>query len=160
MATGQCMNIENLLPWKRRKAWSRPAVPAEMPKDMLQLLGKSTGDEMLNSFLKNTSIAPLSIYNRLRQFGEFYQDNLWNITAREASDVLETFGRAYDLIVEEDKRTGINTCKGYCREYGTRCVAVGRDEFNSALQETGSAIRRHGTAGEEGKRFEAAGAAK
>ena len=154
------MNIENLLPWKRRKTWSRPAVPAEMPKDMLQLLGKSTGDEMLNSFLKNASITPLSIYSRLRQLGVFCQDNLRNITAREASDVLEAFGRAYKLIVEEDKRTGINTCKGYCREYGTRCVAVGRDEFNSALQETGSAIRRHGITQEEGKRFEAAGAAK
>ena len=160
VATGQCMNIENLLPWKRRKAWSRPAVPAEMPKDMLQLLGKSTGDEMLNSFLKNTSVAPLSIYSRLRQLGVFCQDNLWNITAREASDVLKAFGRAYELIVEEDKRTGIDTCRGYCKEYGTRCVAVGRDEFNSALQEAGNAIRRHGTAGEEGKRFEAAGAAK
>ena len=154
------MNIENLLPLKRRKPRTETAATSELPKDMLQLLGKSTGDEMLNSFLKSTSMAPLSIYGRLRQFGEFYQDNLWNITAREASDVLEAFGRAYKLIVEEDKRTGINTCKGYCREYGTRCVAVGRDEFNSALQEAGNAIRRHGTAEEEGKGFEAAGAAK
>ena len=154
------MNIENLLLWIRRKSRTETAAPPELPKDILQLLGKSTGDEMLNSFLKNTSIAPLSIFNRLRQFGEFYQDNLRNITAREASDVLEAFGRAYKLIVEEDRRTGINTCKGYCKEYGTRCLAVGRDEFNSALQEAGNAIRRHGTAGEEGKRFEAAGAAK
>ena len=154
------MNIKNLLLRRRRKTGAGPAAPSELPKDMLQLFGKNAGDEMLNSFLKNTSIAPLSIYSRLRQFGELYQDNLWNITAREASDVLEAFGRAYDLIVEEDKRTGINTCKGYCREYGTRCVAVGRDEFNSALQETGSAIRRHGITQEEGKRFEAAGAAK
>ena len=143
------MNIENLLPWKRRKARYKPVVPEEMPKDMLQLLGKSTGDEMLNSFLKNTSITTLSIYSRLRQFGEFYQDNLWNMTAREASDVLEAFGRAYDLIVEEDRRTGINTCKAYCKEYGTRCGAVSRDEFNSALQEAGNAIRRHGTAKNE-----------
>ena len=127
---------------------------------MLQLLGKSTGDEMLNSFLKNTSIAPLSIYSRLRQFGEFYQDNLWSITAREASDVLEAFGRAYGLIVEEDRRTGINTCKGYCKEYGTRCVAVGRDEFDSALQEAENAIRRNGTAKNEGKGFQGAEAAK
>ena len=154
------MKFENPLQRKRRKTVAKSVVPTEMPKDMLQLLGKSTGDEMLNSFLKNTSIAPLSIYSRLRQLGEFYQDNLWNITAREASDVLEAFGRAYELIVEEDRRTGINTCKGYCKEYGTRCVAVGRDEFNSALQEAGNAIRRHGTAEEEGKGFEAAGAAK
>ena len=160
VATGQCMNIENLLPWKRRKPRTETAATSELPKDMLQLLGKSTGDEMLNSFLKNTSIAPLSIYSRLRQLGEFYQDNLWNITAREASDVLKAFGRAYELIVEEDKRTGIDTCRGYCKEYGTRCGAVSRDEFNSALQEAGSAIRRHGITQEEGKRFEAAGAAK
>ena len=86
----------------------------------------------------------MGIYSRLRQLGEFYQDNLWNITAREASDVLEAFGTAYELIVEEDRRTGINTCKGYCREYGTRCVAVGRDEFDSVLQEALNAIRRHG----------------
>ena len=131
-----------------------------MPKDMLQLLGKSTGDEMLNSFLKNTSIAPLSIYSRLRQFGEFYQDNLWSITSCEASDVLEAFRMAYELIVEEDRRTGVNTCKGYCKEYGTRCVAVGRDEFNSALKEVENAIGNEGTVKNEGKGFEAAGAAK
>ena len=131
-----------------------------MPKDILQLLGKSTGDEMLNSFLKNTSIAPLSIYSRLKQFGEFYQDNLWSITSCEASDVLEVFRTAYELIVEEDRRTGINTCKGYCREYGTRCVAVGRDEFNSAIQEAENAIRRNGTVKNEGKGFEAEGATK
>ena len=160
MATGQCMNIENLLLRTRRKTGTGPAAPSELPKDMLQLLGKSTVDEMLNSFLKNTSIAPLGIYNRLRQFGEFNQDNLWEITAREASDVLEAFGRAYQLIVEEDRKTGINTCKGYCREYGTRCAAVGRDEFNATLREAGDAIRRHGTAAEEGKGFEAAEAAR
>ena len=160
VATGQCMNIKNLLLRTRRKTGTGPAASSELPKDMLQLLGMSTDDEMLNSFLKNTSIAPLSIYSRLRQLGEFYQDNLWNITAREASDVLEAFGRAYELIVEEDRRTGINTCKGYCKEYGTRCVAVSRDEFNSALQEAGNAIRRHWTTQEEGKRFETAVAAK
>ena len=102
----------------------------------------------------------MSIYSRLRQLGEFYQDNLWNITAREASDVLETFGRAYNLIVEEDRRTGINTCKAYCKEYGTRCAAVGRDEFSSALRERVNAIRCFGTAKEDGKGFDAAKAAK
>ena len=55
------------------------------------------------------NIAPLSIYNRLRQFGEFYQDNMWSISASEASGVLEAFRTAYDLIAEEDRRTGINT---------------------------------------------------
>ncbi len=154
------MKFENHLQRKHRRTAAKTAVPVEPPKDMRQLLGNSTGDEMLNSFLKNTSIAPLSIYSRLRQFGEFYQDNMWNISAREASDVLEAFGRAYELIVEEDRRTSINTCKGYCKEYGTRCAAVGRDEFNSALREAGNAIRRHGTAAEEGKGFEAAEAAR
>ena len=115
---------------------------------------------MLNSFLKNTSIAPLSIYRRLGQFGEFYQDNPWNITAFEDSDVLEALGRAYELIVEEDKRTGIKIRRGYCGEYGTRCVAVARDEFNSALQEGVNAIRGLGTAKEDGKGFDAAKAAK
>ena len=146
---GQCMKFENPLQRKRRRTSAKSTVPIEMPKDMLQLLGKSTGDEILNSFLKNTSITPLGVLSRLKQFGEFYQDNMWNISAREASDVLEAFGRVYELIVEEDRRTSINTCKGYCKEYGTRCAAVGRDEFNSALREAGNAIRRHGTAAEE-----------
>ena len=154
------MNIENPLRRRRRKADAKLAVPVEPPKDMLQLLGKSTGDEMLNSFLKNTSIAPLSIYNRLRQFGEFYQDNIWSITVREASDVLEAFRRAYGLIVEEDKITGINTCRGYCTTYGISCVAVGREEFDSALLEAENAICGHETAEEEEKGFEAAEAAR
>ena len=131
-----------------------------MLKDMLQLLGKNTDDEMLNSFLKNTSITPLSIDSRLMQFGEFYQDNVWNISAHEASGVLEAFGTTYELIVEEDKKTGINNCKEYCRRYGIRCLAVVRGEFDSALLEAENAIRRSGTAGEEGKGFEAAKAAK
>ena len=101
------------------------------------------------------NIAPLSIYNRLRQFGEFYQDNMWSISASEASGVLEAFRTAYDLIAEEDRRTGINTCKGYCKEYGTRCVAVGRDEFNSALREATNAIRRNSTVKNEGNGFAA-----
>ena len=152
------MKFENPLQRKRRKTVAMSAVPTEMPKDMLQLLGKSTGDEMLNSFLKNTSITPLSIYSRLRQFGEFYEDNMWNISAREASDVLEAFRMAYELIVEEDKSIGVNTCRGYCTTYGIRCVAVGRGEFNTALLDAESAICRHEA--EEGKRFEAAEAAR
>ena len=154
------MKFKNPLQRKRRRTGAKPAVPPELPKDMWQLLGKSTSNEVLYSFLKNTSIVPLSIYSRLRQFGEFYQDNMWSISAREASGVLEAFRTAYELIVEEDRKTGINTCKGYCKEYGIRCASVGRDEFDSALREAENAIRRHETAEEEGKGFEAAEAAR
>ena len=154
------MKFENPLQRKRRRTSAKSTVPIEMPKDMLQLLGKSTGDEILNSFLKNTSITPLGVLSRLIQFGEFYQDNMWSISAHEASGVLEAFRMAYELIVGEDKRIGINTCRGYCTTYGIRCVAVGHDEFDSALQDTENAIRRHETAEEEGKVFEAAEAAR
>ena len=112
------MKFENLLQRKPRKTVAKSAVPTEMPKDMMQLLGKSTDDEMLNSFLKNTSVTPLGVLSRLKQFGEFYQDNMWKISAHEASGVLEAFGTAYELIVDEDKKTGINSCKEYCRRYG------------------------------------------
>ena len=67
---------------------------------------------------------------------------------------------SYELIVEEDKKTGINSCKEYCRKYVTRCLAVGRGEFDSALQDAENAIRRSETAEEEGKGFEAAEAAR
>ena len=154
------MKFENPSQRKRRKTVAMSAVPTEMPKDMLQLLGKSTGDEMLNSFLKNTSVTPLGILSRLKQFGEFYQDNMWSISTREVFDVLEAFRMAYELIVEEDKSIGVNTCRGYCTTHGISCVAVGRVEFDSALQEAENAILRHETAEEEGKGFAAAEAAR
>ena len=154
------MKFENPLQRKRRRTGAKSTVPIELPMDMLQLLGKSTEDEMLNSFLKNTSVTPLGVLSRLKQFGELYQDNMWSISAREAFDVLEAFRKAYGLIVEEDKRTGNNTCKGFCKTFDIRCVAVGHDEFDSALQEAESAICRHETAEEVGKRFEAAEAAR
>ena len=154
------MSIENPLRRKRRRTGAKSTVPIELPMDMLQLLGKSTEDEMLNSFLKNTSVTPLGVLSRLKQFGEFYQDNMWSISAREVSDVLETFRKAYGLIVEEDKRTGDNTCKGFCKTFGIRCVAVDRVEFDSALQDAENAIRRHETAEEEGKGFAVAEAAR
>ena len=143
------MNIENLLPLKRRKPRTETAATSELPKDMLQLLGKSTGDEMLNSFLKNTSIAPLSIYNRLRQFGEFYQDNLWNITAREASDVLEAFGRVYDLIVEEDNRTSKTPARDTVR---STAQGAWLSAATNSTQPCGRHGKQSGTMGQRKKR--------
>lgn len=136
------MNAINPLLRGRGKNHDRPPAHAELPRNMLQLLGKSTCNEMFNSFLKNTSITPLSVYSRLKQFGEFYGVESWNISSVEALDILEAFRKAYELIVEEDKKTGINTCKGLCKEYGIRCVAFGRDEFDLALQEADKAIYR------------------
>ena len=136
------MNIKNPLRRSHRKGRAISVTHAELPRNMLQLLGKSTSDEMINSFLRNTSITPLSVYDRLKQFREFYGDELWNIPSAEASGVLEAFKKAHGLIFEEDRRTGINTCKGFCKKYGIRCMTVDRAEFAMALLEAEKAIYR------------------
>ncbi|MDG6997915.1 MAG: hypothetical protein JRN15_02240 [Nitrososphaerota archaeon] len=117
-------------PFKRRDS----PLPDIVPQNLLQLLGRSTDDGMLDSLLKNTSMEPRSVYSRLSQFTDYYEGGLWNITSEHALEMLEIFRKAYEIIVDEDRRTAINTCKGYCETFGIACVAVDSDKFYAQFQ--------------------------
>ncbi len=128
------MNIGNPLRGKRRRAGSVTFVHQEIPMNLLILIGKSTEDDFLDSFLRNTSIVPVSLLDRLAEFGKFFEIGIWNIGRAEASHILEAFRCAYEMVLEEDQKTGINTCKGYCKKHGISCFSVGRDEFYGQFQ--------------------------
>lgn len=132
--------MKKINPLKRQRA---PLPPDVMPRHLFQLLDRSTGDGMLDSLLKNTSMEPRSVYSRLGQFIDFYEGGLWNIASDNALDMLEIFRKAYEIIVEEDRRTGINTCKGYCETFGIACVAVGRDMFDARFQKAVDVVSGH-----------------
>ena len=118
-------------------------LPDVMPQNLLQLLGRSTDDGMLDSLLKNTSMEPRSVYSRLGQFTDYYESGLWNITSDGALEILEVFRRAYEIIVDEDRRTGINTCKRYCETFGIPCVAVDSDRFYARFQKALDIVSGH-----------------
>jgi hypothetical protein len=115
-----------------RKAAS--AIDVTNAHNMLQLFGGHTNDGMLEAMLRSTSLQPRSLYSRLKQFTDYYESGLWNITSVDAFELLEIFRVAYEMIIEEDGKTGINTCKGYCVTYGIECVAIGREEFYTRFQ--------------------------
>ena len=127
----------NLL--KRRAA----LFPEVTPQNFLQLLGRSTYDGMLDSLLNNTSMEPRSVYSRLDQFTDYYESGLWNITSDCALEILEVFRKAYEIIVDENRRTGINTCKGYCKTFGIACVAVDSYRFYARFQKAVYVISCH-----------------
>lgn len=84
--------------------------------------------------LRSTSLNPRSLYSRLKQFTGYYESGLWNIASDDALELIAVFKGAYEMIVEDDERAGINTCEGYCKTYGIRCVVVWREEFYSQFQ--------------------------
>ena len=131
------MKITN--PFKRRVDLH----PDVMSQNLLQLLSRSTDDGMLDSLLKNTSMEPRSVYSRLGQFTNYYEGGLWNIASDDALEMLEIFRKAYEIIVDEDRRTGINTCKGYCETFGIACIAVGRDMFYARFQKAVDVVSGH-----------------
>ncbi len=122
--------MKKVNPFKRRAA----LLSDVMPRNLLKMLGCGTDDGMFDSLLKNTSMEPRSVYSRLGQFIDFYEGGLWNIAPDHAFEMLEIFRKAYGIIVDEDRRTGINTCKGYCEKFGIACVAVGGDMFYARFQ--------------------------
>ena len=122
--TGCFMNIGNPLRGKRRRAGGVNSVHQEIPMNLLSLIGKGTEDDFLDSFLRNTSIVPVSLLDRLAEFGKFYEIGIWNIGRGEVSHILEAFRNAYEMVLEEDRKTGINTCKGYCKKHGISCFSV------------------------------------